>query len=190
MTKNKFKVFLRKSPGKSNAFVSHVWNKLREDAQYQIEEVQDWVAHIEYVESILLEFNTNNTPRKEKLGQTFYDVRKSLIQLWIVNIAEIMPWDNQIRAANKFEARAKIHGSIYLDQLCPKGTIPLKMSLNSWHNQAKKIKAIYPQIKASLPTCDQSEIIKKAKEKVKKETKEKDIRKNEIDKKDERIASS
>ncbi len=47
MTLNEFKAFLRKSLGESNAFVGHVWSKLRGDAQYQLEEVQDWAAHPE-----------------------------------------------------------------------------------------------------------------------------------------------
>ncbi len=54
MTWNKFKAFLRKSLGESNAFVGYVWSKLRGDAQHQLEEVQDWAAHLEYLQSILL----------------------------------------------------------------------------------------------------------------------------------------
>ncbi len=34
MTWNKFKAFLRKSLGESNAFVGHVWSKLRGDTQH------------------------------------------------------------------------------------------------------------------------------------------------------------
>ncbi len=41
MTWDKFKTFVRKNPRESNAFVSHVWNKMRGDAQYQLEEVQN-----------------------------------------------------------------------------------------------------------------------------------------------------
>ncbi len=39
MTWDEFKAFLRKSLGESNAFVGHVWSKLRGDAQHQSEEV-------------------------------------------------------------------------------------------------------------------------------------------------------
>ncbi len=39
MTWDKFKAFLRKSLGESNAFIGHVWSKLRRDTQYQLEEV-------------------------------------------------------------------------------------------------------------------------------------------------------
>ncbi len=53
MTWDKFKAFLRKSLGESNAFVGHVWSKLRGDAQHQSEEVQEWTAHLEHLQSIL-----------------------------------------------------------------------------------------------------------------------------------------
>ncbi len=62
MTWNKFKAFLRKSLGESNAFVGHVWSKLRGDTQHQLEEVQDWAAHLKHLQSILLEFDANNAP--------------------------------------------------------------------------------------------------------------------------------
>ncbi len=41
MTWDEFKAFLRKSLRESNAFVGHVWSKLRGDAQPQLEEIQD-----------------------------------------------------------------------------------------------------------------------------------------------------
>ncbi len=59
MTWDKFKVFLRKRLGESNAFVGHAWSKLRGDAKHLLEEVQDWAAHLEHFQSILLEFDIN-----------------------------------------------------------------------------------------------------------------------------------
>ncbi len=49
MTWDEFKAFLRKSLGESNAFIGHVWSKLRGDTQHQLEEVQDWAAHLEHL---------------------------------------------------------------------------------------------------------------------------------------------
>ncbi len=80
----------------------------------------------------------NNTPKEGQLGRTFYNGLRPSIKLWIVDIGEDMPWDNLIRAANKAEVRAKIQGSTYLDQQCPKRKRPLKMSLNSWDDQLEK----------------------------------------------------
>ncbi len=103
-----------------------------------MEEVQDWAVHLEDLQSILLEFDANNAPGESQLGRTFYDRLRPSIKLWIVNIEENMPWDNLIRGANKAEVRAKIQGSTHLDQWCPKGKQPLKMSLNSRDNQPEK----------------------------------------------------
>ncbi len=77
--------------------------------------MQDWAAHLEYLQSILLEFDANNTPGEGQLGRTFYDGLRPLIKLWIADIGEDMPWDDLIRTANKAEARAKIQGSTHLD---------------------------------------------------------------------------
>ncbi len=49
MSWDEFKAFLEKSLGESNAFVSHVWSKLRGDAQHQLEEVQDWATYLEHL---------------------------------------------------------------------------------------------------------------------------------------------
>ncbi len=166
MTWDEFKAFLKKNLGESNAFVGHVWFKLRRDAQHKLEEVQDWPVHLEHLQSILLEFVTNNASQKGQLGRTFYDGLKPSINLWIANIGEDMPWDDLIRAANKAEAKATIQGSTYLDYWCPKGKWPLKMSLNSRDNQTDK-KAL--QAKASL--AKQGSEAEKSFEKARKEKK-------------------
>ncbi len=111
---------------------------MRGDAQHQLEEVQDWATHLEHLPSILLKFDANNAPQEGQLGRIVYDGLKPSIKLWNADIGEDMPWDNLIRAANKAEARAKIQGSIHLDQQCPKGKQPLKMSLTSKDSQTDK----------------------------------------------------
>lgn len=51
---DKFKAFLKKSLGKSDPFVSHIWEKMRRNFQYSLEEVQNWAAHLEHLQCILL----------------------------------------------------------------------------------------------------------------------------------------
>ncbi len=148
---------MRKNLGESNAFVGHVWSKLRGDAQHQSEEIQDWAVHLKHLQSILLEFDANNVLRKGQLGRTFYDGLRPSIKLWIADIGEDMLWDDLIRAANKVEARAKIQGSTHLDQKCPKRRQPLKMSLNARDDRATP-KATAPQIRAHSPPAGQSEV--------------------------------
>ena len=58
MTWPEFKEFLRKNLGDSKAFVDSVWKKVKRDSQYQDESVQDWAAYLEYLQSILIEFDS------------------------------------------------------------------------------------------------------------------------------------
>ena len=104
-----------KNLGKSNAFVGHVWTKLKRDIQYQFEEIPTWAIHVKYLQSILLEFDANNTFGKSQLGQTFYDSVRPSIKLWIADIGEDMPWDHLVSAANKAEAKSKIQRSTHLN---------------------------------------------------------------------------
>ncbi len=43
---DEFKAFLRQSLGEFDAFVGNVWSKMSSDSQHQLEEVQDWAAHL------------------------------------------------------------------------------------------------------------------------------------------------
>lgn len=86
-----------------------------------MKEVKDWTAYLEYLKSILLEFDTNNTPQKNQLDHIFYDGLKLLIKIYILDIKKNMPKDNLVSAVNKVEAKTKIQKSTHLDQQCLKG---------------------------------------------------------------------
>ena len=58
MTWPEFKEFLQKNFGDSKAFVNSVWKKVKPNFQYQDKLVQDWAAHLEYLQSILIEFDS------------------------------------------------------------------------------------------------------------------------------------
>ncbi len=76
--------------------------------------------------------------------------------------------DHLIRVANKAEARAKIQKSTHLDQHCPKGKKPLKMSLNFRDDQTKA-----PQAKDKANPIEQVFEAEKSSEKARKEKKKK-----------------
>ncbi len=129
---DEFKAFLRKSLGESDAFVGHVLAKMREDSQYQLEEVQDWAAHLEHLQSILLEFDADCAPSEGQLCRTFYDGLRPSIKLWISEMGrQQLPWYDLVSAANRAEAKTHIEDYRHLDQRCPKGKRPLKRSINS-----------------------------------------------------------
>ena len=46
---------------------------MRGDSRHQLEEVQDWAAHLEHLQSILVEFDADCAPLEGQLGRTFYD---------------------------------------------------------------------------------------------------------------------
>ena len=64
MTWSEFKDFLRKNLGDSRAFVDSIWKKVKRDSQYQDKSVQDWAAHLEYLQSILIEFDSEYAPEE------------------------------------------------------------------------------------------------------------------------------
>ena len=107
-----FKTFLRQILGESDAFVGNVWSKMRSDSQHQLEEVQDWAAHLKHLQSILLEFDADCAPLEGQLGRTFYDGLRPSIKLWIDEVGrQQLPWDKLVKAANRVEAKARIHNN-------------------------------------------------------------------------------
>ena len=48
-----FKAFLQRNLGDSQAFVDTTWSRVKCDSQFQQEEMQDWVSHLKYLQSIL-----------------------------------------------------------------------------------------------------------------------------------------
>ncbi len=74
-----FKAFLRRNLGDSRAFVDSTWSKVKRDYQYQQEEVQDWAAHLEHLQSILLEFDAEAASNELHLIRFFCDGLKPSI---------------------------------------------------------------------------------------------------------------
>lgn len=62
-----FKAFLWKNLGDSRAFVDIIWSKVKQDSQYQQEEVQDWASHYEQLQPILIKFNADGASEESNL---------------------------------------------------------------------------------------------------------------------------
>ena len=75
MTWPEFKDFLQKNLGNSKAFVDSVWKKVKCNSQYQDKSVQDWATHLEYLQSILIEFDFKWAPKE---GTIIWYFRESL----------------------------------------------------------------------------------------------------------------
>ena len=104
---------------------------MRGDSQYQQEEVHNWVAYLEHLQSILLEFDADCTPSEGQFCHTFYDGLRPSVKLWISEEGrQKLSRDDLISTANRAKAKARIEDYRHLDY-CPKGKWPLKLSINS-----------------------------------------------------------
>ncbi len=112
---------------------------MRSDSQHQLEEFQYSAAHHEHLQSILLEFDADFAPLKGQLGRTSYDGLRPSIKLWIDKVGrQQLPWDKLVKAANRAEAKARIHNNQHLDQRYPKGKRSLKLTLKDSNEQSSE----------------------------------------------------
>ena len=127
-----FKAFLRKSLGDSRSFVDVIWNKIRWDCQYQQEEIQDWASHLEYLQSILMEFNAGGAPGESTLIQIFRNGLKPSIATQIEQRGrENDSWEELVEKTIEAEAKVSFLPSPFvrdMDQRCPQGNRPATMS--------------------------------------------------------------
>ena len=80
ITWTEFKAFLRKNLGESKFFVDNIWKKLKCNSQYQLEEVYNWASHLEYLQSILMEFDPAATPTESTMVRYFEEGLKPSIK--------------------------------------------------------------------------------------------------------------
>lgn len=62
-------------------FVDNILNIIKKDSQYQLEDIQDWEAYLEYLKSILMEFDIDYILSKVFLGRFFYQKLRISIKL-------------------------------------------------------------------------------------------------------------
>ena len=107
LTWEKFKAFLRWSLGESRAFVDSIWRTIRRDSQYQQEEVMDWAAHLEHLQTVLKEFDPAAAPTKEVLIRYFCDgLRPSIGAQTDERGQDLDTWEKAIKKAIDAEAKA------------------------------------------------------------------------------------
>lgn len=133
---------------------------MRGDSQHQLEEVQDWAAHLEHLQSILVEFDADCAPLEGQLCRTFYDGLRPSIKLWIDEVGrQQLSWDELVTAANRAEVKARIHNNHHRKR-------PLKLTLkDSGEQTTEKAQpkatasglSITPSAKSSSSSGHQSE---------------------------------
>ena len=129
MTWTKYKTFFRKNLGDSWAFVDSIWSKLKRNSQYQLEEVQDWAAYLEYLQSILLEFDDAGAPEEPYLICFFRKGLKPSIQAQMEQRGcELDNGTEIVEKAVNAKAQANLQPTSYvkdMDQQCLRDNRPI-----------------------------------------------------------------
>ena len=105
-----FKAFLRQSLGESKAFVDTIWSTIRKDSQHQFEEVMDWAAHLEHLQTVLREFDADAVISEPVLIRLFRNgVRPSIRAQAKQKGCQKDTWDQAINQAIIVEAKAALN---------------------------------------------------------------------------------
>ena len=109
MTWAEFKDFLRKNLGDDWAFANSIYSKFRRDSQYQAESVLDWAAHLEYLQSILLEYNPVGAPTKPTMLRYFREgLKPSVLAELEHRDLELESFDQMVKKAVDAEAKSAL----------------------------------------------------------------------------------
>lgn len=128
MSWEEFKAFLQKDLGGSRAFVDYIWSRIKRDSQYQQEDVQDWASHLEYFQSILVEFDADGAPEESTLICFFREGLKPSIKAQMEQRGrESDSWEELVEKAVVAEAKASLQPPSFIremDQRCTRGSRP------------------------------------------------------------------
>ena len=84
------------------------WTKIKQDSQYQQEEVQDGVAYLNHFQAILKEFNPTYAPNKTTFIHYLRDgLYPSIWALFNYQRQDLDMWDEVVEKAG--DAKAKIN---------------------------------------------------------------------------------
>ena len=124
------------------AFANSFCSKFRWDSQYQAKSVLDWAAYLEYLRSILLEYDPVRAPTKPTMLRYFWKGLKPSI------LAELEHWDLELENLDQMvkkavDAKAKSalrprSSTKEIDQNCPRGSRPANFTVGKSQSSAIK----------------------------------------------------
>ncbi len=69
----------------------------------------------------------------------FYDRLRPSKKLWIDEVGrERLFWEELVTTVNRAEVKARIHNNQHLNQQCPRGKRPLKLTFKKFREQTEK----------------------------------------------------
>ena len=128
MTWTKFKNYVRKNLGDDRAFANSIYSKFRRDSQYQAESVLDWAAHLEHLQSILLEYDPVGAPTEPTMLKFFWEslVISVLAELEHRDL-ELESFNQMVKKAVNVKAKSALRprsSTKEMDQHCPQDNRP------------------------------------------------------------------
>ena len=113
-----FKTFLQKDLRSSQVFIDRIWSKFRRDSQYQLKEAQDWTSQLQYLQSILSEFDFIRTPNKLTMICYFRKGLKPSIKVKIEQLnRESVNFEEMVQKAVNAKAKAGLRSIIMIRNL-------------------------------------------------------------------------
>ncbi len=98
--------------------------KIRQDSQYQQEELLDWAAHLEHLQAVLKEFNPTSALNKTTLIRYFRERLRPSIRAQLDHWGrDLDAWEEVIEKAGDVEVKENLQLPFYIreiDSRCPK----------------------------------------------------------------------
>ena len=181
MTWPEFKKFLQKNLDNSRAFVDSVWKKVKRDFEYQDKLVQDCAPHLEYLQSILIEFDSKWAPEEDMIIWYFRKGFCSSIRVEIEQRGqELDSFEKLVEKAVNANAKAALRPRSYAcktDQHCLRDSRPsaAKASTEGQPIKDPRVEELKKLEESKAPAAQRSNNIKTS-EQAQKRKKKKDRR--------------
>ena len=147
----KFKKFLLKNLGDSKAFVDNIWKKIKLDSQYQDKSVQDWAARLEYLQSILIEFDPECAPEEGTMIRYFREGLRPSVRVEMEQRGrELDSFEELVEKTVDAKAKAALRPRSYVrktDQHCLWGSRPSAAKANTQGQPMKDPRVEEPKSK-------------------------------------------
>ena len=105
-----FKTFFCQSLGESKVFVNTIWSTIKKDSQHQLEELIDWAAYLEHLQTVLREFDADAMISEPILIRLFRNgLRPSIRAQAKEKGRQKDTWDQAIKKVIMAEAKAALN---------------------------------------------------------------------------------
>ena len=140
----KFKSFLQTNLGDDRAFANSICSKFRRDFEYQAESVLDWATHLEYLQSILLEYDLAGAPGELTMLRYFWEGLWPSIRVELEHRdLELESFEQLLKKVVEAEGKASLRPRTTtreMDQHCSRGSRPTIITVAKVSTPSSSIK--------------------------------------------------